>query len=250
MKFVAVIPSRYDSSRFPGKALALIKGIPMIQRVYEQVIKTDGLEHVFVATDDFRIARVIEESGGDVIMTSADHASGTSRCNEAMATLVSGGFMGYDDIIINVQGDEPFIDPGQITMVMKSFRDKGVRISTLVKRIDNYQELFDENVVKVVVDKNARAIIFSRQAIPFSKEGGKEEWVRKYNYLKHIGLYAYRAKTLEELCQLEPSGLQKVESLEQLNWIEHGYVIHTELTEIDSIGVDVPDDLLKFDNET
>jgi 3-deoxy-manno-octulosonate cytidylyltransferase (CMP-KDO synthetase) len=197
-----------------------------------------------------RIARVIEESGGDVIMTSSEHPSGTSRCNEAMATLVSGGLMEHGDIVINIQGDEPFIDPGQIKMVMESFRDKEVSISTLVKRIVDHRELFNENVVKVVVDKSAKAIIFSRQAIPFSKESSKEAWVQKYNYLKHIGLYAYRTEILEEICLLEPSGLQKVESLEQLNWIEHGYAIHTVLTDIDSIGVDVPDDLLKFDNET
>jgi 3-deoxy-manno-octulosonate cytidylyltransferase (CMP-KDO synthetase) len=222
----------------------------MIQRVYEQVIKTDGLEHVFVATDDVRIARVVEESGGDVIMTAVDHPSGTSRCNEAMATLISGGLIKKEDIVINIQGDEPFIDPKQIKLVMDSFRDPGVRISTLVKRIHDSRELFDDNVVKVIVDKNAKAIIFSRQAIPFSKEGNREQWIEKYTYLKHIGLYAYRAETLEELCQLKPSGLQKIESLEQLNWIEHGYAIHTELTNIDSIGIDVPKDLLKFDNET
>jgi 3-deoxy-manno-octulosonate cytidylyltransferase (CMP-KDO synthetase) len=250
MKYIAIIPSRYDSTRFPGKALTLIKGIPMIQRVYEQVIKTKGLDQTYVATDDMRIARVIEESGGDVIMTSADHPSGTSRCNEAMSTLLAGGLMDPDDIIINVQGDEPFIDPKQIELVMGSFKDEEVRISTLVKPIETEEELFDENVVKVVLDKTAKALLFSRQAVPYCRGIRKEHWLSQFEYLKHIGLYAYRAAALEEISRLQGSRLQEAESLEQLVWLEHGYDIHTRKTSIDSIGVDVPDDLLKFDKET
>lgn len=247
MKYIAIIPSRFASSRFPGKALALIKGTPMIQRVYQQVAKTESLDGVFVATDDMRIAKVIEESGGDVIMTSAEHTSGTSRCNEAKDILLAGDYLGIDDIIINVQGDEPFIDPQQVQQVMLAFQHKDVNIATLVKEIDSSKELFDENVVKAVVDRHNKALIFSRQPVPAIRGEARENWINHHTYLKHIGLYAYRVKTLGEIANLERSALDKAESLEQLSWIENGYDVHAQLTGIDSIGVDVPDDLLKFD---
>ena len=249
MKFIAIIPSRYASNRFPGKALALIQGVPMIQRVFEQVALTDGIDQVYVATDDMRIAKVIEESGGNVIMTTEDHPSGTSRCNEAKDILMAGSYLDDNDIIINVQGDEPFIDPLQIQLVMNSFREEKVKICTLVKKIDNSEELFDENIVKVVVDQQQKALLFSRQAIPLIRSAKKEDWTGHYNYLKHIGLYAYRAETLTEVASFKQSKLDEVESLEQLTWLDHGYEIYTMLTTIDSIGVDVPEDLLKFDNE-
>lgn len=250
MKFIAIIPSRYASTRFPGKALALIRGIPMIQRVYEQVAKTDGLDQVYVASDDIRIARVVEEAGGDVIMTSESHPSGTSRCKEAKDILAAGGYLDQDDIIINVQGDEPLIDPRQIKLVMESFKDEKVLISTLVKKIETTEELFDENIVKVVADQNKKALLFSRQAIPSLRNIEKANWVKDYNFLKHIGLYAYRVKTLDEITQLNISPLEQAESLEQLTWLDNGYDIYVQLTAVDSVGVDVPEDLLKFDNET
>jgi len=250
MKFIAIIPSRYASTRFPGKALALIQGIPMIQRVYEQVAKTDGLDQVYVASDDIRIARVVEEAGGDVIMTSESHPSGTSRCKEAKDILAAGGYLDQDDIIINVQGDEPLIDPRQIKLVMESFKDEKVLISTLVKKIETTEELFDENIVKVVADQNKKALLFSRQAIPSLRNIEKANWVKDYNFLKHIGLYAYRVKTLDEITQLNISPLEQAESLEQLTWLDNGFDIYVQLTAIDSVGVDVPEDLLKFDNET
>lgn len=249
MKFIAIIPSRYASKRFPGKALALIQGVPMIQKVFEQVALSNGIDQVYVATDDMRIAKVIEEAGGNVIMTSEDHPSGTSRCNEAKDILMAGSYLDENDIILNVQGDEPLIDPRQIQVVMDSFREEKVKICTLVKKIDSSEELFDENVVKVVVDLQQKALLFSRQAIPLTRGAKKEDWTGHYNYLKHIGLYAYRVAILSELASLKQSKLDEVESLEQLSWLEHGYDIYTRLTTIESIGVDVPEDLLKFDNE-
>ncbi len=250
MKFIAIIPSRYASTRFPGKALALIQGIPMIQRVYEQVAKTDGLDQVYVATDDIRIARIVEEAGGDVIMTSESHPSGTSRCKEAKDILAAGGYVYQDDIIINVQGDEPLIDPRQIKLVMESFNDEKVLISTLAKKIETSEELFDENIVKVVADQNQKALLFSRQAIPSLRNIEKANWIKDYNFLKHIGLYAYWVRTLDEITQLKISPLEQAESLEQLTWLDNGFDIYVQLTAIDSVGVDVPEDLLKFDNET
>ena len=249
MKFIAIIPSRYASKRFPGKALALIQGVPMIQKVFEQVALSNGIDQVYVATDDMRIAKVIEEAGGNVIMTSEDHPSGTSRCNEAKDILMAGSYLDENDIILNVQGDEPLIDPRQIQVVMDSFREEKVKICTLVKKIDSSEELFDENVVKVVVDLQQKALLFSRQAITLTRGAKKEDWTGHYNYLKHIGLYAYRVAILSELASLKQSKLDEVESLEQLSWLEHGYDIYTRLTTIESIGVDVPEDLLKFDNE-
>ena len=250
MKFIAIIPSRYASSRFPGKALALIQEIPMILRVYQQVSKTPGIDQVYVATDDIRIARIIEEADGDVIMTSEDHPTGTSRCKEAKDILVAGGFINNKDIIINIQGDEPFIDPKQIQLVMESFASDHINICTLVKKIESKDDIFDDNVVKVVVNQAGKCLLFSRQAIPFLRDAKREDWIHKHGFLKHIGLYAYRAETLDKISQLNKSSLEEAESLEQLTWIVNGFDVFAQLTTIESIGIDVPEDLLKFNGET
>lgn len=241
MKFIGIIPARYGSSRFPGKPLADMAGKPMIQRVYEQVKK--ALDEVWVATDDERILQVVENFGGKAVLTSPDHKSGTDRCNEAFSKI-GNGF----DVIINIQGDEPFIQPQQIETLKTCFDSKETELATLVKpfkKEDGFEVLFNPNSPKVILNKNSEAIYFSRSIIPYIRDVHHTEWLDKHIFYKHIGMYAYRADILKKITLLPQSNLELAESLEQLRWIENGYKIKVGLTDIETIGIDTPEDMQK-----
>jgi len=240
MKFLGIIPARYASSRFPGKPLIDIEGKTMIQRVYEQVKKSTKLNEVIVATDDQRIANTVLSFGGKVVMTSEHHQSGTDRCAEVIANMP--GF----DIAINIQGDEPFIDPAQIDLLANCFENPHTQIATLVKEITLEEELFNINIPKVVRNNKGEAIYFSRQTIPFLRGVEKEQWLQKQTFYKHIGIYAYQADTLKVLTQLPISTLEQVEALEQLRWLENGYAIQTAITTHETVAVDTKEDLAKI----
>lgn len=245
MKILGVIPARYESSRFPGKPLADIMGKTMIQRVAEQVQKCSLVNEVIVATDNERICDNVSKAGFKVIMTGKHHCSGTDRIGEVVDKLSEAGI--NFDIVINIQGDEPFIDPVQIEEIISLFNDKEVQIGTLVKRIHSEEELHNPNVVKVVFGKHQQALYFSRSAIPFHR-GNDNHWTESVQYFKHIGMYAYRSDVLKQLVRLDPTALELAESLEQLRWLENGYKIHVHITELESVAVDTPDDLKKLTN--
>lgn len=242
MNFLGIIPARYASTRFPGKPLADINGKTMIQKVYEQVAK--ALDHVYVATDDKRIEEAVKSFGGKVIMTSPNHQSGTDRIAEAASFITEKLKLNFD-VVINIQGDEPFIQPEQINLLKSCFNNPSTEIATLIKKITNSDEIFDPNKVKVVTAKDNRALYFSRSPIPFVRGENKEEWLNKNSFFKHIGMYAYRFNALMEVTKLEQSDLELSESLEQLRWLENGYWIQTEITEHESIGIDTPEDLIR-----
>lgn len=238
MRTIGIIPARFGSSRFPGKPLADINGKSMIQRVYEQAKKAMALHHVAVATDNERIKEAVLSFGGDVVMTSSSHESGTDRCLEAVEY-----FDQEFDVVVNIQGDEPYISPEQIELILSCFNNENTEIATLIKLIESNQELFDVNRPKVLVDDNDFAIYFSRQAIPYLRGVEKQVWNDEFNFYKHIGMYAYRVATLKEICQLKQSRLELAEGLEQLRWIESGYKIRTAITEEESYSIDTPQDL-------
>lgn len=242
MKFMAIIPARYESTRFPGKPLADLGGKPMIRRVYEQVNKV--VDRVYVATDDQRIFQAVQDFGGRAVLTSPHHASGTDRCREAYERVGEAC-----DVVINVQGDEPFVQPQQIQTVMDCFTDETVQIATLVKPFspdDDFEEkLFNPNTPKVVINNRQEAMYFSRSVIPYVRGKNYTEWLRTHTYYKHIGLYAYRANVLNEITQLERSDLEIAESLEQLRWLQNGYTIKVGITDVETIGIDTPADLEK-----
>jgi 3-deoxy-manno-octulosonate cytidylyltransferase (CMP-KDO synthetase) len=238
--FAGIIPARYASSRFPGKPLALIGNKSMIQRVYEQASKSINL--VYVATDDSRIREAVLSFGGRVVMTSADHQSGTDRCAEAV-DLIEEETGRNIEIVINIQGDEPFIKPEQIDLVKECFTDNSVRIATLVRKAEPGEDIFNPNQPKVILDIEGNAIYFSRAAIPYVREAEKSEWARRHSYYKHIGLYAYRTETLKQITRLARSPLEISESLEQNRWLENGFRIRTAITIWESVGIDTPDDL-------
>lgn len=237
MKVIGIIPARYSSSRFPGKPLVDIGGKSMIQRVYEQVKNTSCLHEVIVATDDDRIAEHVKSFAGNVIMTASSHQSGTDRCAEVIAKV--SGF----DIVINIQGDEPFINPLQIELLASCFDKEETQIATLVKKIHTEDELFNVNIPKVVRNIAGQAIYFSRQTIPYLRGIEQKNWLSKHSYFKHIGIYGYRTDVLKQLTQLPISILEETEALEQLRWIEHGYTIQTAETEHETIAVDTQEDL-------
>lgn len=246
MKSLGIIPARYASSRFPGKPLVEINGKPMIQRVYEQAKKASAINEVIVATDDERILKLVEGFGGNVILTSEHHKSGTDRCNEVVEKLKreNKDF----EVVVNIQGDEPYINPEQINQVVSCFVDPKVNIATLAKRITSTEELFNNNINKVIFDKSNNAIYFSRFAIPFQQNVPTEKWLEKINYFKHVGIYSYRSVILSEITALKRSKLEISESLEQLRWLENGYKIRVMQTDFESIAVDTPEDLSKFLN--
>ena len=239
MKFIAIIPARYASTRFPGKPLADMGGKPMIQRVYEQVKR--AVHDVWVATDDSRIFETVKAFGGKAVMTSTDHRSGTDRIQEAYSKI------GEDfDVVINVQGDEPFIQPEQIESLKECFNSKDVELATLVKpfkKEDGFDVLFNPNSPKVVINKKSEAIYFSRSIVPYIRDAHHTEWLDKHIFYKHIGMYAYRVDVLKEITQLPQSSLEKAESLEQLRWIENGYRIRVGYTDVETIGIDTPEDM-------
>lgn len=245
-RIAGIIPARYASSRFPGKPLALIDGVTMIGRVYRQAVSCPDLVFTAVATDDSRIADEVRRFGGKVVMTSADHTSGTDRLGEAIRILEREGE--HFDIAVNIQGDEPYIKPEQISKVIRLFSSPETSIATLIKQIDNQADLFNPNVVKVVVDARGKALIFSRSPVPYLRGIPEQEWVSRHVYYKHIGIYAYRTTSLLELVNLSPAPPEVAESLEQLRWLWNGYSIYTEVTDFETTGIDTPEDLLKLTN--
>ena len=242
VRFAGIIPARFASSRFPGKPLAMIGNRTMIRRVCEQASKR--LELVYVATDDKRIFDTVIGFGGRAIMTSPDHQSGTDRCAEAAASisLETGKPI---DIVINIQGDEPFVRPEQIELLMNCFNDENVEIATLIRKVEKEEDIFNPNQPKVIVNMDGDAIYFSRTPIPYIRDVEQNNWTSKHVYFKHIGLYAYRTTVLQRLTLLKQSPLEKAESLEQNRWIENGFRIRTAVTLWESIGIDTPADLEK-----
>lgn len=239
LKFIAIIPARYGSTRFPGKPLATLAGKTVIERVYEQVSK--AIDNVIVATDDKRIFDHVTNFGGRAVMTCSQHRSGTDRCWEAYQ--INGG---NEDIIINVQGDEPFIHPEQIETVMQCFNQASTDIATLVKPFDkngSYEELANPNSVKVVFDLNMHALYFSRSVIPHLRGVDQALWPSSYQYFTHLGMYAYRSSALRDITAMTQSSLETNESLEQLRWLENGLRIKVGITSHSSIGIDTPQDL-------
>lgn len=239
MKVVGIIPARYASTRFPGKPLALIKGKPMIQRVYEQALKAK-LDAVVVATDDARIADAVMDFGGQYVMTSPNHRSGTDRCREALDLLEN-----QYDAVINIQGDEPFIDPRQIGMMRDLISRDDTVLASLAKRVEDEDELFSPNTVKVVMDKEGNALYFSRNPVPFMRNVDREDWLGKGVFYKHIGIYAYKAETLRQIAEMQPSTLEMAESLEQLRWLENGLHIRMGITQEENVSIDEPSDIDK-----
>lgn len=237
MKTIGIIPARYDSSRFPGKPLIDIAGQSMIQRVYQQAKHASSLSEVIVATDDQRIYDHVKSFAGNVMMTSKDHQSGTDRCAEVVASLV--GF----DVAINIQGDEPFIDPQQIDLLVSCFDKGDTEIATLIRRVETEEELFNENKPKVVLNRKGEAIYFSRQAVPFLRGKNTNEWLANRPYYNHIGIYGYRTDILKELSALPLSDLETMEALEQLRWIDNGYKIQTAISSHSNDSIDTPEDL-------
>ncbi len=239
MKFVGIIPARYASTRFPGKPLADILGQPMIQRVYERASQV--LDTVVVATDDQRIYDAVVQFGGRVVMTSENHKTGTDRCCEALTKLSE-----TYDVIINIQGDEPFIAMEQIEALKNCFVSDQIQLATLVKPFDtntSFVELENPNTPKVVLSQTGEAICFSRSVIPYVRGIDKDRWASAHTFYKHIGIYAYRADILEKITQMSQTPLEKAESLEQLRWLEHGLHIHTAVTLADNHSIDTPEDL-------
>ncbi|NQD70379.1 3-deoxy-manno-octulosonate cytidylyltransferase [Sphingobacterium shayense] len=237
MRIIGIIPARYASSRFPGKPLADIEGRSMIQRVYEQVKSCTSLSEVVIATDDDRIVDHVRLFAGNVILTSDQHVSGTDRCAEVVNKI--SGF----DVAINIQGDEPFINPLQIELLCSLFKDPTTDIGTLVKKISDPEDLFNENIPKVTFDTNQHALYFSRQTIPFIRGEERDKWFANRPYYKHIGTYGYRVDILKKITQIPVSSLEKSEALEQLRWLENGYTIKVAHTEHDTISVDLPGDI-------
>lgn len=238
ISIVAIIPARYASTRFPGKPLVLINGKTMIQCVYDQVKSTPEISEVVVATDDDRIEAEVIRFGGKVVRTMPEHPSGTDRCFEAYQKLNK-----TFDFIINVQGDEPFIQPDQIRTLARILTPD-VELATLIKKIEDEETLFNPNTPKVLVNTAGKAIYFSRQTIPYLRPyPDKKDWLKNHSFFKHIGMYAYRPDILAEITQLKPSALELAESLEQLRWLESGYAIHTAVTTIETVGIDTPEDL-------
>lgn len=237
MRILGIIPARYASTRFPAKALALINGKTMVQRVWEQTVKCKALSKVVVATDNINIQEHVLEIGGEVVMTSELHTSGTDRCQEAVEQV------GEDfDFIINIQGDEPFILPEQIALLAEALNPQ-TELATLIKKIEDPETLFNPNTPKVIFNKTGEAIYFSRHPIPYLRGMQEEAWLSNHTFYKHIGIYAYRRDVLKKISQLPPSDLERSESLEQLRWLENGYKINVAITTYESFGIDTAEDL-------
>ena len=242
MKVVGIIPARYASTRFPGKPLAVIKGKTMIRRVCEQAWKSK-LDAVVVATDDVRIADEVMSFGGQYVLTDPNHRSGTDRCREAL-DLIENQY----DAVVNIQGDEPFIDPKQINLLVDLVSREDTQLASLAKRIEDEEDLFSPNAVKVVMDKDGKALYFSRNPIPFMRNLELAEWLKEGVFYQHIGIYAYKAETLRQVAQMQPSPLELSESLEQLRWLENGLSIHMAITASENVSIDTPEDLVKAEH--
>jgi 3-deoxy-manno-octulosonate cytidylyltransferase (CMP-KDO synthetase) len=242
MNILGIIPARFASTRFPGKPLVLLGDKPIIQHVYDK--SKPALEWIYVATDDKRIFDEVKRFGGKVVMTSSSHRSGTDRCAEALEIIEKKSAVKFD-VVINIQGDEPFIQEEQISQLAELFKDPASQITTLVKEINKREDIFDPNKPKVVLDTNGFALIFSRSPVPFLRGLAKEDWPGDYIFYKHIGIYGYRASVLKEITHLPASDIEIAESLEQLRWLSNGYKIKTAVTTHESIGIDTPEDLEK-----
>ena len=238
MRFIGIIPARFASTRFPGKPLAKLNDKPIVQHVYENTRKT--LDAVWIATDDHRIAELVADFGGHFVMTGDQHQSGTDRCAEA-ADLLSAEF--DFDVVVNIQGDEPFVRQEQLDALKACFEDPGTEIATLAKAIEHDEILFNPNRPKVVMDRNNNALLFSRETIPHIRGIEKEKWLGHHPFFSHLGMYAYRKEILQQITKLPPSKLELAESLEQLRWLENGYRIKVAMTRFESFGIDVPEDL-------
>lgn len=241
MKFIGLIPARYASTRFPGKPLALLAGKPVIQHVYEQASKV--LDAVYVATDDERIYNKVTKFGGKAVMTSTEHHSGTDRIEEALEK-VGGDF----DVVVNIQGDEPFIAQSQIETLCHCFEDEVTQIATLGKPFECIEAVENPNSPKIVVDNRGYAMYFSRSIIPFVRGVERQEWLKKYPFLKHLGIYAYRTEVLKAITRLPQSSLELAESLEQLRWLENGYRIKVGITNVETVGIDTLEDLQRAED--
>ena len=237
-RFVGIIPARYASTRFPGKPLAILGGKTVIERVYTQV--ADALDDAYVATDDTRIFDTVTGFGGKAVMTRTDHKSGTDRIEEAVEKIG-----GQWDVVVNVQGDEPFIQRSQIDTLCRCFDDDDTQIATLGKPFDSMEAVDNPNSPKIVTDLRGYALYFSRSVIPYVRGAEHDAWMGHYPYLKHLGIYAYRREVLEAVTQLPQSPLELAESLEQLRWLQHGYKIKVGTTDVETIGIDTPDDLAR-----
>lgn len=237
---VGIIPARYASTRYPGKPLIDIQGKSMIQRVYEQASKSRSLDRVAVATDDERIYAHVQSFGGEAIMTAENHPCGTDRCMEVVAKLE-----GDYDYVINIQGDEPFIDPGQIDTLTKVLEDGTTELATLIIPVTDSELLFDKGEVKVVLNTSMEALYFSRMVIPYIKGVEEKDWHLHHNYYRHVGMYAYRKDVLTAITKLSVSSLEQAESLEQLRWMEHGFKIKCAITDFESHCIDTPEDVEK-----
>lgn len=236
MKFIGIIPARYASTRFPGKPLALLGGRPVIQHVYEKAVAALG--EAYVATDDERVYDTVRSFGGEAVMTRSDHQSGTDRIEEACEKICTRA-----DIIINIQGDEPFVHPSQLKTLQQLFDHPQTQIGTLGKHFESLEAVMNPNSPKIVTDKQGFALYFSRSMIPYIRGKEQQEWLTAFPYLKHLGIYAYRRDILREITQLSQSSLEKAESLEQLRWLENGYRIRVGITEVETVGIDTPEDL-------
>ncbi len=241
MNILGIIPARYGSTRLEGKPLLDICGKPMIQYVYEQAKKT--LEYVVVATDDERIVKAVQDFGGDVVMTSPDHNTGTNRCLEAYRVFTKQHNLEFD-VVVNIQGDEPLLDPEQIRLLISSFLSDETQMATLIIPVKEKENLFDGGVY-VVIDKLKNALYFSRSVIPFIRDAEKTDWQKKHTFYKHVGMYAFKPQALIEFASLQQTLLETAESLEQNRWLENGKKIKVEITDIETIGVDTIEDLEK-----
>lgn len=236
MKFIGIIPARYASTRFPGKPLALLSGKPVIQHVYEKVAAV--LEAAYVATDDERIYDAVKSFGGQVVMTRTDHKSGTDRIEEAIEKIG-----GEWDVVVNVQGDEPFVAKSQLDTICHCFDDPTTQIATLGKPFESMEAVQNPNSPKIVVDNMGFAMYFSRSVIPYVRGKEKSSWLTHYPFLKHLGIYAYRKDVLRQVTQLPQSSLEIAESLEQLRWLQNGFKIKVGTTDVETVGIDTPQDL-------
>lgn len=238
MKFIGIIPARYASTRFPGKPLAMLGGKPVIQHVYEKASAVLGT--AYVATDDIRIEETVKSFGGNVVMTRNDHKSGTDRIAEAMEKI--GGDW---DVVVNIQGDEPFIDKSQIEEICHCFDDENTEIATLGKPFETMEAVMNPNSPKIITDLKGYAMYFSRSVIPFIRGKEQQEWLEHFPFVKHLGIYAYKREVLREITKLPQSPLEIAESLEQLRWLQNGYRIKVGKTDIETVGIDTPEDLKK-----
>ncbi len=242
MNILAIIPARFASTRFPGKPLVMINEKTMIRNVYERVSKI--IDNVIIATDDYRIENEAKSFNANYVMTSTEHKSGTDRCAEALLIYEKRTNKKFD-AVINIQGDEPFIEAEHIEKVLNIIKQKQTQIASLVKEINNNEDIFNPDKPKVIIDKNSNAIYFSRSPIPYIRDAKKEEWHLKNKFFKHIGIYAYKSNILSEITKLEQSSLEKAESLEQNRWIENGYTITIDYTKLESLSIDTEEDLKK-----